>query len=54
LQGALEETPGNINCGGIIYLICFQPPSDMFPLQNGLKQGDALTPLLNMPLGIFK
>jgi hypothetical protein len=30
--------------------------SDMFPIQNGLKQGDALSPLVstllqNMPLG---
>jgi len=24
----------------------------MFPLQNGLKQEDTLTPLLNMPLGV--
>jgi len=54
LQGALEETPGNISCGGIMYLICVKPPAGTFPLQNGLKQGDALTSLLNMPLGIFK
>jgi hypothetical protein len=29
--------------------------SDSFPIQNGLKQGDALSPLLsNMPLGWFR
>jgi hypothetical protein len=25
--------------------------SDCFPIQNGLKQGDGLSPLLNMVLG---
>jgi hypothetical protein len=36
-----------------MYLICVKPPLDTFPFQNGLKQGDTLTPLLNMPLGSF-
>jgi hypothetical protein len=35
-----------------MYLICVKQPVYTFPLESGLKQGEALTPLFNMPLGV--
>ena len=47
----LNETYGRVQVGKHL--------SDMFPIRNGLKQGEALSPLLstflyNMPLGVFR